>query len=280
VTFRVLRGKTILTPQRSGFLWGFTHSLNPYMGCAFGKGGGCPFCYVRVLPVAAAGEGQAWGDWVKAKVNAAELVQKEIGRLAKRGVRPRIFMSSSTDPYQGAEARLKITRGVLEALAENPQFEVLLLQTRSPLVERDVDLLLKMRDKVWVSLTLETDDDAVRRVITPTSPSVERRLRTFETLHRAGLRVQAAIAPVLPCNPDRFAALLEGRVTRVLVDTFFAGDGSCGVRSTRLGMGPLLERLGYPDWFTESAHLGLMDALRSRFPDDAVLFSQAGFAAV
>lgn len=152
---------------------------------------------------------------------------------------------------------------------ENPHFEVLLLQTRSPLVERDVDLLQKMGDKVWVSLTLETDDETVRHAITPTSPAVERRLRALETLHRAGLRVQAAIAPVLPCDPDRFAALLDGRVTRVLVDTLFAGDGSCGIRSTRLGMGPLLERLGYKDWFTESAHLGLMDALRTRFPEDA-----------
>jgi DNA repair photolyase len=275
-----IAARSLLTVQGSGFLWGFTHSLNPYMGCAFGKGGGCPFCYVRVLPVAAAGEGQAWGDWVKAKSNAPELARKEIQKLAARGVRARIFMSSSTDPYQGAEARLKITRGVLEALAENPAFEVLLLQTRSPMVERDVDLLLKMRDKVWVSLTLETDDDKVRRAITPTSPAVDRRLQTLETLHRAGLRVQAAIAPVLPCNPDRFAQLLEGRVTRVLVDTFFAGDGSCGVRSTRLGMGPLLERLGYPDWFTDTAHLGLMDALRSRFAEDQVVFSQSGFAAV
>lgn len=93
-----LQARTLLTPQRTGFLWGFTHYLNPYMGCAFGKGVGCPFCYVRVLPMAAAGEGQAWGDWVKAKVNAAELVAQGNRKLAKRSVRPRIFMSSSTDP--------------------------------------------------------------------------------------------------------------------------------------------------------------------------------------
>ena len=51
----------LLTPQRTGFLGAFTHSLNPYMGCAFGKGGGCPFCYVRALPVAAAGGSETPG---------------------------------------------------------------------------------------------------------------------------------------------------------------------------------------------------------------------------
>ena len=271
---------SLLTPQRAGFLWGFTHSLNPYIGCAFGKRGGCPFCYVRALPVAAAGGGLPWGDWVKAKTDAPARMKRELARLAARGVRARIFMSSSTDPYQGAESRLRITRGVLEAMVENPSFEVLLLQTRSPLVERDLDLLAKLRDKLWVSLTLETDDEQVRRLITPTSPSVGRRLRTLEILHRAGLRVQAAVAPLLPCNPQRLAALLEGRVTRVLVDTFFAGDGSGGVRSTRLGMGERLTQLGYKDWFTATAHLSLMQALRGHFAEKDILFSQSGFAAV
>ncbi len=272
--------RRLLTPQRQGFLEGFTHSLNPYMGCAFGAGGGCPFCYVRALPVAAAGGGRPWGDWVTAKINAAERARRELAGLAAQGVRARIFMSSSTDPYQGAEARLRVTRGVLEALAENPSFEVLLLQTRSPLVERDLDLLLRLREKVWVSVTLETDDERVRRAVTPTSPSVQRRLQTLETLHRAGLRVQAAVAPLLPSNPDRFAALLAGRVTRVLVDTFFAGDGSGGRRSTNLGMGKLLAELGYADWFTDTAHLPLMEALHRHFSEDAIVFSQAGFASV
>ena len=230
--------------------------------------------------MAGAGGGRPWGDWVTAKKNAPELIRRELDRLARRGVKGRIFMSSSTDPYQGAEARLKITRGVLEAMAENPSFEVLLLQTRSPMVERDLDVLQRLRDKVWVSLTLETDDERVRRAITPTSPSVERRLQTLEKLHRAGLRVQAAIAPLLPCDPDRFAALLSGRVTRVLVDTFFAGDGSGGARSTRLGMAELLARLGYAEWFTPTAHLRLLEALRNHFPPEKILFSQAGFAAV
>ncbi|MGH8246228.1 MAG: radical SAM protein [Gammaproteobacteria bacterium] len=251
-----------MTRQRNGFLSGYTHSLNPYMGCAFGARGSCPFCYVRALPVALAGGGLSWGDWVMAKSNAPELLRRELLRLSARGERPRIFFSSSTDPYQGAEARLRITRRLLEVFAELPDtFEAVLLQTRSPLVERDTDLLLRMRDQVLISLTLETDDDEVRRALTPLSPSVSRRLATLERLTGAGLRVQAAVAPVLPCNPERFAALLSGRVARVLVDTFFAGDGSGGRRSTSLGMGEILARLGHADWFKPDAHLPLMQAL-------------------
>ncbi len=282
-----IRAHRILTPQGGGFLSGFTHSLNPYMGCAFGARGSCPYCYVRALPVAGAGGGRPWGDWVLAKSNAPELLRRELTRLAARGARPRIFFSSSTDPYQGAEARLRITRRLLEGMVElSDTFEVALLQTRSPLVERDADLLLQLREKIWISLTLETDDERVRRALTPLSPPVERRLATLEKLHRAGLRVQAAVAPILPCDPARFAGLLAGRVTRVLVDTFFAGDGSGGRRSIRLGMADILAGLGYGDWFRDDAHLrqgadgGLVEALRRHFSPDRIVFSREGFAAV
>ena len=279
--FTETRARSILTAQHKGFLTGYTHSLNPYVGCAFGARGSCPFCYVRALPVAQAGGGRDWGDWVLAKTNAAELLRRELPRLNARGIRPRIFFSSSTDPYQGAEARLRLTRGLLEVLTEMPEtFEVVLLQTRSPLVERDLDLLGCLRDKLWVSLTLETDDERVRWELTPLSPSVERRLDTLERLTRAGLRVQAAVAPVLPCDPARLAALLAGRVTRVLVDTFFAGDGSSGRRTIRLGVGEMFARLGYADWFTPDAHLGLLEALARHFPPEKIVFSQQGFAAV
>ena len=276
-----VRARSILTAQHNGFLAGYTHSLNPYVGCAFGARDSCPFCYVRAMLVAQAGGGRNWGDWVLAKTNAPELLRLQLPRLAARGVRPRIFFSSSTDPYQGAEARLRLTRGLLEVLAGMPEaFEVVLLQTRSPLVERDLHLLERLRDKLWVSVTLETDDERVRQALTPLSPSVQRRLATLERLTHAGLRVQAAVAPVLPCNPARFAALLAGRVTRVLVDTFFAGDGSGGRRTIRLGMGELFTRLGYADWFIPNAHLGLLEALARHSPPEKVLFSQQGFAAV
>src|SRR6516225_8315087 len=98
-----------LTPT-GGFLHGFAFSLNPYVGCAFGDNGGCPFCYVRALPVAHAAEG-AWGAWVLAKINLPELLECELELLARTGKlqSATVFMSSATDPYQGIERRLGIT---------------------------------------------------------------------------------------------------------------------------------------------------------------------------
>jgi len=218
-----------------------------------------------------------WGDWVTAKTNAPDLLalelakQKSAGRLDQL----RIFMSTATDPYQGVESKLKLTRAVLEIFLEFP-VGLLVVQTRSPMIERDIDLLKDMRDFLWISITIETDDDAVRKTLTPTSPSVDRRLAVLERLHGAELRVQAAISPMLPCDPDRFAELLNPRCTRALVDTF-AGDGLGGKRTEALGVPALMRNLGYGDWLTNNQHEKLLDALKRTLGPDRVVFSQEGF---
>ena len=112
--YQEIEAKTILNPT-GGFLSTFTHSLNAYQGCAFGRGG-CPYCYVRAMPIQRFA-GKPWGEWLKAKVNAPELLAKELAKL--RGTSLRIFMSTATDPYQGAESRLKLTRRILEVFAQS-----------------------------------------------------------------------------------------------------------------------------------------------------------------
>ena len=126
-------------------------------------------------------------------------------------------------------------------------------------------------------LRIETDRDEVRRQITPTSPSIDRRLATLERLTAAGLRTQAAISPMLPCDPPRFADLIAPRASRALVDTLADGDGAGGRRSAELGMPALLSSLGYADWLRPDAHLPLLEALRERMGDERVGFSQEGF---
>jgi len=268
-----------LTPT-GGFLKGFGFSLNPYVGCAFGAAGGCPFCYVRMLPVAQAGEG-AWGQWVIAKSNLPELLDKELAALEKSGRvdKATVFMSSATDPYQGIERRLQLTRRCLQSFARHP-VRRLLVQTRSPIVERDIDLLRVLGSSVIASITMETDDDGVRRAITPTSPSVARRLATCRRLREAGVFVQIAIAPMMPNNPEHFAELVDDAADRVIVDTYFDGDGSHGRRSRALGIQQLYERLGCAQWFRPGAERELVAALKSRLGDDRVLFSREGFNAV
>ena len=265
-----------LTPT-GGFLSGFGFSLNPYIGCAFGDSGGCPFCYVRALPVARA-SGGAWGSWVIAKRNLCERLEQELEGLARTGKldNTTIFMSSATDPYQGWERRMRLTRGALELFCRFRPRRVL-LQTRSPMVERDIDVLRCLGEHVIVSITLETDDDEVRRRLTPTSPSVGRRLQTACRLRAAGIFVQLAIAPMMPNDPERFAELAAASADRVVIDTYLDGDGSGGRRSRALGIPQLYRRLGYEGWFEKGAELALLEAMKSRLGAYRVLFSREGF---
>jgi DNA repair photolyase len=254
--------------------------LNPYVGCAFGDNGGCPFCYVRALPVAHTIEGN-WGSWVIAKVNVPTLLPLELEALARTGklADAAVFMSSATDPYQGMERRLRITRGTLAALADRAPRRVL-LQTRSPLIERDIDLLRKLDTRVIASITIETDDERVRRAFTPTSPSIARRLASARRLRESGIFTQLAISPMLPNDPIHFALVADEAADRVIVDTYFDGDGSGGRRSRSLGMAELYERLGYRQWFRPGAEQELLAAMRSRLGENRVLFSREGFNAV
>ncbi|HEY2483993.1 MAG TPA: radical SAM protein [Candidatus Binataceae bacterium] len=268
-----------LTPT-GGFLKGFAYSLNPYVGCGFGAGGGCPFCYVRMLPVAHAQKG-GWGEWVIAKSNLPDLLEKELCALERAGRLDAVtvFMSSATDPYQGLERRLELTRRSLEIFHRH-RIRRLLVQTRSPMVERDIELLRALGGSLIVSITLETDDESVRRAITPTSSSVERRLLTCARLRDAGIFVQVAIAPMMPNHPARFAEMVANVSDRAVLDTYFEGDGASGRRSRALGVGDLYERLGYATWFQPGAERELLARLQSRMGRDRVLFSQAGFNAV
>ncbi len=268
--------KSILNPT-GGFLATYTHSLNAYQGCAFGKGS-CPYCYVRAMPVQRFAA-RPWGEWVKAKINAPDLLRQDLASARRKGTfgALKIFMSTATDPYQGAEARLKLTRGVLEVFVESGDFGRLVIQTRSPMIERDIDLLVSLGSRAAVSFTIETNREDVRRQITPTSPSIARRLETLDQLTRAGLMTQAAISPLLPCDPLIFAGLIAPRAGRAVVDTLIDGDGAGGRRSAELGMPALLHSLGYQDWLGRDAHLPLLEALRSKMGIERVGFSQEGF---
>ncbi len=174
---------------------------------------------------------------------------------------------------------MKLTRAALALFADYPPRR-LLLQTRSPMVERDIDLIVRLGSHVIVSLTLETDDETVRRRLTPTSPSVARRIATAKRLRQAGIFVQLAISPMLPNRAVRFAQLVAGCADRVIVDTYVDGDGSGGRRSRALGIPQLYKRLGYEGWFEQGAEHDLIAAMRSRLGQERVLFSRDGFNAL
>ncbi len=256
--------------RTSGYLNGFTHSLQPYVGCEFA----CQYCYVREMAVQRANPYRLpWSRWLAPKMNVADRLRREAQRGKTRAAR--IFCSSVTDPYTPAERRLRLTRACLEVLTEYPP-EFLLLQTRSPFVTRDIDLLRRLPASI-VSVTVTTDDEAVRRRLEPNAPSLRMRLESLAVLRRAGLRTQAAVSPLLPCDPGRLAEQLEPLCDRVVVDDFFAGDGAGGRRS-RAALA-LLREAGHIPW-TEPGYAGaVLEVFRRVFGGERVGYSAAGFEA-
>lgn len=215
-----------------------------------------------------------WGEWVDIKENAVDLVKKEIPKARKKGD-VSIFMSSSTDPYQPVEYKTGLTRGLLEAMVEEPP-DFLFLQTRSPLVSRDIDLLKKLGSRVMVSMTVETDLDSVRKMFAPSAPPIAARLKALLELRKEGIPAQAAIAPLLPCS-DEFPYKLSKVTNRITLDDFFMGDGSDGKRTEQLGIRKLFEENGLTAWYDRSTYLKIKRRLEETFADDAIYISQKGF---
>jgi DNA repair photolyase len=118
-------------------------------------------------------------------------------------------MGTNTDPYQRAEAKYRLTRGVLEALADhgNP-FSIL---TKSPLVTRDLDVLQRAAAiaEVTVNFSIATLDERVWRASEPGTPNPRRRIDAMRTLQDAGISTGALMAPVLPGLSDRPEQLRE-----------------------------------------------------------------------
>src|SRR5690606_14640837 len=97
--------------------------------------------------------------------------------------------------------------------------DFLLVQTRSPLVTRDIDLLLRLGRNVRVSMTVETDREDIRKRFTPNAPPIAARLNALRQLADAGVPVQAAVAPVLPSS-ESFAETLRQYTDRVCIDDY------------------------------------------------------------
>jgi DNA repair photolyase len=190
---------------------GFDLSINPYRGCEHG----CIYCYAR--PTHSwlnLSPGLDFETRIFAKVNASERLRAE---LAAPAYRPRALnLGSATDAWQPCERRLRITRGIVEVLAEcgHPFGAV----TKSSGIERDIDLLGPMGRsglfQAFVSVT--TLDDALARVLEPRAAAPARRLRTIERLAAAGIPVTVNVSPVIPF-------INEPEIERILAAAHAAG---------------------------------------------------------
>jgi DNA repair photolyase len=156
------------------------------------------------------GHKEPWGQFVDVKVNAPDLLSLEITRK-KTG---RVWISGVCDPYQPLEGKYKLTRKCLEILAQNNW--PVIVQTRSPLVLRDIDIIQKGKD-FEVGLSITTTDDGIRKLFEPNAPPIKERVRALDELHRAGIRTFVMIAPILP-GSESLAEVLTGKVDYVLFD--------------------------------------------------------------
>lgn len=196
--------KTILASNDSPDI-GFDLSINPYRGCEHG----CIYCYARPThSYLNLSPGLDFETRIVAKVNAAQRLREALARSSYKPTM--INIGSVTDAYQPAERRLRITRSIIEVLAEHRH--PFSLVTKSAGVERDLDLMAPMaRAKlaaVYVSIT--TLDPALARVMEPRAASPERRLLTIRRLADAGVPVGVSVSPVIPfLNEPELERILE-----------------------------------------------------------------------
>jgi DNA repair photolyase len=224
-------------------------SVNPYVGCAFG----CAYCYARyahryaaerlgaALPAGAQGADLdvlppwlAFERRIMVKREAGALVQRALRRPARVAALQRdgVVIGTATDPYQPAERRFRLTRGVLEALAEHAGLHVTII-TKSPLVTRDLDLLARLHDRsrVAVHVSLITVDRELARRLEPRAPTPEARLRAIARLRAHGIEVGVNVMPVLPGITD--APESVDALVRAVAATGASYLGACALRLRR-----------------------------------------------
>ena len=231
--------REILT-RATGFMDAYDYTLNPYSGCSFG----CTYCYAAFFSRDITKQ-DSWGYWVTVKENAAALLKKrKPGFLDGK----RIYMSSVTDPYQPVEKDLKLTRQLLEVMADR-HTPKLVVQTRSPTVVRDIDQYRQIEEnggRVQINMTVTTDDESVRRTFEPFCPSNPVRLKAIGEIQAAGLDTCITMTPVLLVNDKHefTESLIATGVQKFIAQPFHFSRGRflAGTRDQALEL--MAEKLG------------------------------------
>jgi DNA repair photolyase len=219
----------------------YDYALNAYVGCQHQ----CLYCYAKFMK-RFTGHREPWGAFVDVKINAPELLAREVEKKQKG----RVWISGVCDAYQPLEKKYQLTRRCLEILVDHAW--PLTIQTKSPLVLRDIAILKRSAD-ADVGFTITTADEKVRKIFEPGAPPVAKRIEALGILHAEGIQTFVMIAPLLP-HADGLAEMLRGRVDRVLIDRYNYHYADWAYK--KQGMQPAME----DDFFSEKG-----EALRSAF---------------
>jgi DNA repair photolyase len=190
------RARSVITTNNSPDV-GFDQSINPYRGCSHG----CVYCFARPTHAyLGLSPGLDFETKLFYKDNAVALLRAELGKRSYQ-CKP-IALGINTDGWQPLEKDMRVTRSVLEVLAEcrHP----LTIVTKSTLIVRDLDLLQDLaRDHlVSVMVSITSLDNEVKRKLEPRTASPHARLKVIEQLSGAGVPVGVMVAPVIPSLTD------------------------------------------------------------------------------
>lgn len=255
---------SILTPA-SGFMADYDYTLNPYSGCSFG----CTYCYAAFFSRNKE-KMDNWGDWLTVKENALALLKKK----RKRPLTDKtIYLSSVTDPYQPIEKELELTRSILKELLDFHKVR-LVIQTRSALVTRDIDLLKKF-ETLQVNMTVTTDSEIVRKVFEPFCTGNKQRINAITEIHIAGIQSCITMTPLLPVeNPTQFADdLLSTGIKRFIIQPFHKDKGKF-VRGTRDEALEILDKFNWSDM----EYQRVLSIMREKIPNLGI--GKTGFAPI
>ncbi len=175
----------------------FRWTVNPYRGCAHS----CHYCFARAYHAYLdLGIGDDFSSKIVVKTNVAEVLRSELASRRWRG--ETVAMGTATDPYQQCEGRYRLTRGIVEALADaaNP----LSILTKSTMIVRDLDLFRRLNDRagLTVMMSIGTLDERIRRVVEPGTPPGQRRIEILARFAEAGIHTGVLVAPILPGLTD------------------------------------------------------------------------------
>ena len=271
--------KSILT-RASGYLKQVcSHSINPYVGCGFGRSACGVGCYVRHN--AWLTKGRDWGSFVEVKTNAPEMYlhtcEAERRWAHRRDQSFTLFFSSSTEPWQPIEKQYRITRRILEAMQTHPPDE-LILQTHTTAILEDLSLIARLSEQCRLRVHVSIEGDIERLPGLPPPPAtIAGRIELLRQLRSAGIFAVACLSPLYPMEqPTAFFEQLAGAgASAVVIDHFIEGDGTAGgVRTWKTSLPRSMEAVD-----TESTRLEYRDriaAIACKYLPVGV--SAAGFA--
>jgi DNA repair photolyase len=260
------RHATSILTKTSGFMKDYDFSLNPYSGCSFG----CNYCYAAFF-TRGKDKLENWGKWVEVKENAVILLRKFRTKSLDDKT---IYLSSVTDPYQPIEKELELTREILKELHTYHPNVRLVIQTRSSMITRDIDILKKFK-VIQINMTITTDSEEVRKTFEPLCTSNKKRLESISEISKNNIQSCITMTPLLPIkDPVSFARSLKATgVTRFIIQPFHKEKGKF-VAGTRK---EALEILNKYNWGQEE-YLRILKVMQKTLPNLGI--GQKGFAPI